>query len=73
MQKPDWLNEEILRRFTEPGDTVVDAFGCSASMGTACEKMGRNWIYSESNEHNYKLGKENMERYFLGQQVKKVG
>lgn len=70
MEKPHLVNEEIVSRFTAEGDIIVDAFGCSASMSIAAEKLNRKWIYAESNAENHALGKRNMENYLLRKETK---
>jgi DNA modification methylase/predicted metal-dependent hydrolase len=70
MQKSSTVNEDILRRFTDEEDTIVDAFGCSASMCIAAQKMKRRWIYTESNAKNFALGRRNMESLLLGADTK---
>lgn len=65
MQKPPAVNQEIVRRFSAPGDIIFDAFGCSASMCIAAHSLRRRWIYSESNAKNFALGKRNMENFLI--------
>ncbi len=43
-QLPPETLERIVSGWTNPGDTVVDAFAGSASMGMACKKLGRKFV-----------------------------
>jgi adenine-specific DNA-methyltransferase len=36
--------ERIVQGWTRPGETVLDAFAGSGSMGLACRKLGRNFV-----------------------------
>lgn len=69
-RKPEQINTEILERFTQPGDIVVDAFGGSGSFCEAAQKLNREWIYIESNPTNYQIGKRNLENLLLETKTK---
>ena len=43
-QKPVQLMEDILRRHSNPGDTVLDPFMGSGTTGIACQNLGREFI-----------------------------
>jgi DNA methylase len=70
MEKPAAVNEELLRRFTSEGDIVLDACGCSASMCIAANRLSRRWIYCETNDENFSLGKRNMEDCLAADQAR---
>jgi site-specific DNA-methyltransferase (adenine-specific) len=42
--KPLWLMEELIRDYTQPGDTVLDPFCGSGTTGLACLRLGRNFV-----------------------------
>jgi len=42
--KPVPLMMDLVERFTQPGDTVLDPFCGSGSTGVACLRLGRNFI-----------------------------
>jgi len=43
-QKPEDLMIDLVRDFTDPGETALDAFAGSATTGIACLKNGRHFI-----------------------------
>ena len=43
-QKPVQLMEDIIRRHSNPGDTVLDPFMGSGTTGVACQNLGRDFI-----------------------------
>ena len=49
-QLPPESLERIVSGWTNLGDTVVDAFAGSASMGMACKKLGRSFIGVEQSD-----------------------
>jgi DNA modification methylase len=55
-EKPAELMEFLVGKCSRPGDIVADLFGCSGSMSVASAKLGRNWIYCESNPKCFALG-----------------
>jgi 16S rRNA G966 N2-methylase RsmD len=79
LEKPAWVNDEILRRFSMPGDIVLDPFGCSASMAISCERGledateevlpinrgKRRWLSCESLELNWQRGMRKLENETL--------
>lgn len=52
-QKPAELNEFIIRKVCAEGALVVDMFGCTGSFCLAAHRLGRKWIYIESNPENF--------------------
>ncbi len=54
-QKPLKLMAELIRLFTNPGDTVIDPFMGSCTTGLACMNMGRKFIGIERDERYYEI------------------
>jgi len=50
--------EEIIKNYTEPEDTVFDAFSGLATTGIACVKNGRNYVGTELDKRYYELSLE---------------
>lgn len=48
-QKPLGVVERIVRLHSNPGDTVLDFFAGSGTIGEACWRLGRNFILVDSN------------------------
>lgn len=42
--KPLWLMEQLVRDFTDPGETILDPFAGSGTTGVAAIRLGRNFI-----------------------------
>lgn len=47
--------DEIIREFTQKGETILDPFSGLATTGVACVKQSRNYIGVELDEEYYKL------------------
>lgn len=47
-QKPLGIIERIVRLHSRPGDTVMDFFAGSGTVGEACAKLGRNYVLVDS-------------------------
>ena len=56
-QKPLDLCEMLIRKHSRPGDLVFDACGCTGGMSVAAINCGRRWVYAESNQENFNIGK----------------
>lgn len=54
--------EEIIKNYTEEGDTVFDPFCGLATTGIACKKNGRNFVGTELNEDYYRMALERIEK-----------
>jgi len=54
--KPVELMERLISKHTFPGETVVEPFGASGPAARAAIRLQRNWLYSEINDENYKIG-----------------
>jgi len=51
-QKPLPLMEQLVDQFTDPGETVLDAFGGSGTTAVACQRLGRKAIVIEQQEEH---------------------
>lgn len=60
-QKPVPLLENLIKTFTNEGDTVLDFCMGSGSCGVACKNLNRNFIGIELDENYYKIAKERIE------------
>lgn len=60
-QKPTELFTMILEDFSRPGNTILDPFAGSFSVGVACMQTGRNFIGVEISEDYYRTGKARVE------------
>ena len=50
------LMEKLICKHTYPGETVVEPFEGSGPVSRAAIRVGRRWLYCESNRGNYGLG-----------------
>ena len=57
-QKPVALLEDLIKTFSNEGDTVVDLTMGSGSTGVACKNTGRNFIGVELDEEYFKIATE---------------
>lgn len=55
-EKPFEICAGFMEKLTRPGDLVWDCCGCTGSMIESCLRLGRRWIYSETNDKNFALG-----------------
>jgi hypothetical protein len=55
-QKPDALAEFLVKKHSHPGDLIVEPFGCSGTFSITAGRLGRRWLYVESNAENYRWG-----------------
>jgi len=53
--KPVDLYQQIIAKFTMPGDTILDPFMGSGTTGVACMKTGRNFIGIEIEERYFQI------------------
>ena len=60
-QKPVLLLEDLIKTFSNEGDTVVDLTMGSGSTGVACKNTGRNFIGIELNDEYFGIAKERIE------------
>ncbi len=68
--KPVPLMLELVERFTNPGDTILDPFCGSGSTGVACIRLGRNFIGIEKDETYAKLARERLAAEASGQDLR---
>jgi len=62
-QKPVALLEDLIKTFSNEGDTVVDLTMGSGSTGVACKKTGRNFIGIELDDEYFGIAKERIETH----------
>ena len=62
-QKPVALLEDLIKTFSNEGDTVVDLTMGSGSTGVACKNTGRNFIGMELDENYFNVAKERIENH----------
>ena len=60
-QKPVALLEDLIKTYSNEGDTVVDLTMGSGSTGVACKNTGRNFIGIELNDEYFGIAKERIE------------
>lgn len=53
--KPVKLLENLIKHFTDEGDSVLDCFGGSGSLAVAAENLNRRWILIEKEEEYCKI------------------
>jgi DNA modification methylase len=61
-EKPHALLEYLLLKHTKKGQLIFDACGCTGGMSVAAIRHGRRWVYAESNQSNFEIGEENINR-----------
>lgn len=57
-QKPLKLYDRLFLPFTDTGDTILDPFMGSGSVGVWCKKNGRDYVGIEREENIFQLAKE---------------
>ena len=62
-QKPVALLEDLIKTFSNEGDTVVDLTMGSGSTGVACKNTGRNFIGIELDNEYFGIAKERLETH----------
>lgn len=65
-QKPVELLEELIRIYTNEGDTVLDFTMGSGSTGVACVRTNRNFIGIELDDNYFNIAKERIENERAG-------
>jgi DNA modification methylase len=61
-QKPLRLFDRIITPFTDAGDSILDPFAGSATLGEWCIKNNRNYVGIELDTEVYKLAKERLDK-----------
>ena len=59
--KPLPLMLELVRLFTDPGDTILDPFMGSGTTGVACVELGRNFIGIEKDKKWFDVAQQRIE------------
>lgn len=54
-QKPSSLMVELVSLFTDPGETILDAFAGSGTTGVACLRLGRKFVGVECDPRHYEM------------------
>lgn len=54
---PDWLARDLVRSWSNPGDTVLDPFAGSFTTGAVAIELGRSAIMLELNPEHAEMGK----------------
>lgn len=62
-QKPLGVIERIIRLHSRPGQTVLDFFAGSGTVGEACAKLGRNYVLVDSNPVAIEVMKKRLARF----------
>ena len=57
-QKPIFLIEYLIDKYTEHGDVVFDPFMGSGTTAVACERLGRQWLGCEISPEYCKIAEE---------------
>lgn len=58
MQKPEWLMERLLLPFTDEGDSVLDVFMGTGTLGVVSKKCNRNYLGLEIATPVYEAAKK---------------
>ena len=61
-EKPVELMRDLIRLFSNPGDTILDAYAGSFTTGVACVIEGRNFIGIERDAHYCEVGEARIKR-----------
>lgn len=56
--KPVWLCEQIVKTYTNEGDTVLDCCMGTGSIGVACARVSRNFIGIEKDTERFMLASQ---------------
>lgn len=59
-QKPLALMLDLVRDFTDPGETVLDAYAGSGTTGVACLRLGRHFVGIERKAQHFELACERL-------------
>lgn len=61
-QKPVKLIEEIIKTYSNPGETVLDNTSGSGTLAEACINTNRNFIIIEKNPIDFEIGKNRVKK-----------
>ena len=59
-EKPRSLMLDIVSKFTDPGETILDSFAGSGTTGVACLRLGRKFIGVEKSQTYFELACERL-------------
>lgn len=62
-QKPLSLIETLVSKHSNPGDTVLDCFAGTGTVGEACQRLDRKYILIENNEQYFNLIKNRLNKH----------
>lgn len=62
-EKPVVLFDYLIRKFSDPNDTVFDPFAGSGTTAVAAESCGRNWVCIEKDESYYHSACKRVKEY----------
>ncbi len=62
-QKPLGIIERIVRVHSNPGETVLDFFAGSGTVGEACAKLNRSFILVDNNPLSQRVMKQRLVKY----------
>jgi adenine-specific DNA-methyltransferase len=65
-KKPERLIQRVLELVTQPGDSVLDAFGGSGTTAAVAHKMGRAWTLIERGEQAHSIALPRIRRVVEG-------
>lgn len=67
-QKPLKLISDIIEKHSNEGDTILDTFAGTSTVGHACDNLNRKWLCIEKDDNYFNMGKEriNKNRDLLG-------
>jgi site-specific DNA-methyltransferase (adenine-specific) len=60
-QKPLPMMEDLIQKFTDPGELVCDAYSGSATTGVACKRLGRRFVGWEIDPDFYEVGRKRLD------------
>ncbi len=69
-EKPVKLCEFLIGKHSHGGELILDLCGCTGAMTLAAIEMGRQWMYVESHEANFRLGAGRINRQLASQMAK---
>lgn len=61
-QKPLDILRDIIEKFSDPGETILDPFAGSASTGVACIQTGRSFVGIEKDEKFFQVAQKRLGR-----------
>lgn len=57
-EKPVELMERLINKHSYPGEAILEPFGGTGPVSRAAIRLGRRWLYTESNARNFELGSQ---------------